>query len=310
MNVYNYKVAVIVVTYNRKELLLRCLTSLVKQTYKPTSIYIIDNASTDGTQEYIQENSKQINTDVDIQYHKMLKNGGGAGGFYYGLKIAHETKKYDAYVLMDDDGIADNKELEELIKYTKQYSYINALVINETDYTKTSMPRKNYGYDRVLIEQESNQDGIIINYACPFNGTLLTKELVNKVGYPIPELFFLGDESNFHKRSINAGFTPVTIITAKHYHPSKNEKIYQFNLGFKKICLNVENTPIRIYCKHRNIVYNRFSLHDYIYIFITYFLYSYLYLFCVKSWEKYTIFNHAIWDGLCKNLSKHSKYLK
>ena len=43
------KIAAVVVTYNRKELLFQCLDALLKQTYPLDAIYIIDNASTDGT---------------------------------------------------------------------------------------------------------------------------------------------------------------------------------------------------------------------------------------------------------------------
>lgn len=309
METRNYKSAIIIVTYNRKELLLQCINSVLKQTIKPSAIYIIDNASTDGTKDFLTDNGIFNRKDIDIIYHRMSENKGGAGGFYFGLKTAHETNKYDAYIVMDDDGIADEKELEELIKYTNEYSYINALVVNKDDYTKTAFARKNCGYNRKCIEHESNTNGIIFNYAAPFNGTLYTKDLINQIGYPIPELFFQGDEVNFHRRAINAGYIPVTNIKSIHYHPFKAQKRYKFNLLLKEIQITIEDTPIRIYCKHRNLVYNRFNFYDYIYIFITYFLFSYLYLFKSKSIKNYIIFNKAVWDGLWKNLSNHSKYL-
>ena len=45
----------VVVTYNRKELLIECLESLRKQTKPLNAIYIIDNASTDGTPNLLLE---------------------------------------------------------------------------------------------------------------------------------------------------------------------------------------------------------------------------------------------------------------
>jgi len=42
-------VCAVVVTYNRKELLLECLEAIRKQTRPVQGIYLIDNASTDGT---------------------------------------------------------------------------------------------------------------------------------------------------------------------------------------------------------------------------------------------------------------------
>ena len=49
-------VCAVVVTYNRKNLLLECLEAIRKQTRPVDAIYIIDNASTDGTPEVLKEN--------------------------------------------------------------------------------------------------------------------------------------------------------------------------------------------------------------------------------------------------------------
>ena len=46
-------VCAVVVTYNRKELLIKCLKSLLKQTTPLQAIIIIDNNSTDNTQELL-----------------------------------------------------------------------------------------------------------------------------------------------------------------------------------------------------------------------------------------------------------------
>ena len=50
------KIAAIVVTYNRKELLAECLAAICAQEYKPAAVYVVDNASTDGTSEWITAN--------------------------------------------------------------------------------------------------------------------------------------------------------------------------------------------------------------------------------------------------------------
>lgn len=46
------KIAAVVVTYNRKELIGECLDAILLQTYPVDSIILIDNASTDGTPEF------------------------------------------------------------------------------------------------------------------------------------------------------------------------------------------------------------------------------------------------------------------
>ena len=41
----------VVVTYNRKNLLVKCIDALINQELKPDAIYIVDNNSTDQTQQ-------------------------------------------------------------------------------------------------------------------------------------------------------------------------------------------------------------------------------------------------------------------
>ena len=101
-------ICAVVVTYNRKNLLLECLDGIRKQTRPVDAIYIIDNASTDGTPEILKGNGyipelpplnllepyeieHQVNNLVDgnsikIFYVRMHENTGGAGGFYEGVK--------------------------------------------------------------------------------------------------------------------------------------------------------------------------------------------------------------------------------
>ena len=117
-------VCAVVVTYNRRNLLIECLSALLKQTFPLQGIYLIDNASTDGTPElllekgYIYElpppNLKdpwekefiiQNHTDsgsIKLHYVRMPKNTGSSGGFYEGVKRGYE-RGYDWLWLMDDD---------------------------------------------------------------------------------------------------------------------------------------------------------------------------------------------------------------
>ena len=76
------KVAAVVVTYNRIELLKECLGALEKQNY-PCDILVVDNASTDETEKYIS----LIKSKYDNLYYKNTgANIGGAGGFNFGMR--------------------------------------------------------------------------------------------------------------------------------------------------------------------------------------------------------------------------------
>jgi GT2 family glycosyltransferase len=53
-------VSVIIVNYNAGHLLTRCLEALRKQTLKPRQIYVVDNASQDGSCDRISGNFPEV----------------------------------------------------------------------------------------------------------------------------------------------------------------------------------------------------------------------------------------------------------
>jgi rhamnopyranosyl-N-acetylglucosaminyl-diphospho-decaprenol beta-1,3/1,4-galactofuranosyltransferase len=89
-----------VVTFNRREDLLRCLESLDAQEHAPARIVIVDNASTDGTPEALRAAGWLVRDDVS--YRRLERNTGGAGGFSEAVGIARATGAQWLW-LMDDD---------------------------------------------------------------------------------------------------------------------------------------------------------------------------------------------------------------
>lgn len=70
----NDDIAVVLVTYNRVALLKECLESLRQQTLQVQRIFIINNASTDATTDYLSHL-----TDENVTVVNNAVNTGGAG---------------------------------------------------------------------------------------------------------------------------------------------------------------------------------------------------------------------------------------
>ena len=94
----------VVVTYNRKELLEKCLNCLLNQKDASCDVLIVDNASTDGTQDMLKGQFMLPN----IYYRNTGENLGGAGGFQYGVREAMRLG-YEYLWLMDDDSFGLTK---------------------------------------------------------------------------------------------------------------------------------------------------------------------------------------------------------
>ena len=101
------KTAAVVVTHNRKELLGQCIDRLLKQREKFCDVIVVDNASTDGTQEMVMHQYKAS----EVIYVNTGANLGGAGGFQYGVKKA-VLSGYEYVWIMDDDTLPEETALD------------------------------------------------------------------------------------------------------------------------------------------------------------------------------------------------------
>ena len=306
-----YKIAVVIVTFNRKYCLANCLKALLNQTQLPDYIYIIDNHSNDDSREYIEKEKLLFHNEVSIRYIYLEKNTGGAGGFYTGMKMAFDETKSDAFLLMDDDGIPDSMEVENLCKHIKKYDYINAFVLNKDNPNEMSFSSKIKDRSRTIFEENANEDKVVLNYANPFNGSMYSRQLVERVGFPNPNLFIYGDEINYQLRIKQARFKFGTAIDAIHYHPVSKGRSERVNLLGLKFNLSISNRPLAIYCSWRNTFYNFVTCKIPIIERMRIILYAFLTLVKYKKISSiaFDICFQAIKDGLSKNLTKHYYYL-
>ena len=191
------EVAAIVVTYNRKELLYKNITSLLSQTKDESDIFIIDNASTDGTYEYI----KHFIDNKKVFYINTGKNQGGAGGFTFGIKNA-VLAGYEYIWLMDDDTIPLSNALEQLLQADHlldgSYGFLSSAVM-WTDGTACLMniPQIKQPWYKEL---ELLKDGLLLCKQASFVSLFIKSEVIYTVGLPIKEFFIWADDFEYTQR--------------------------------------------------------------------------------------------------------------
>lgn len=239
----------VIVTFNRKELLIKCIEAVLGQTHLPNTIYIIDNASTDGTEELLKEKGLHYGNinGVTIEYVRLPKNSGGAGGFHTGMKLAHEAG-CDAVWVMDDDGIPDKDCLKNLLLYLDKYDYLSPLVVDIENEQMMSFEGCSVAE---FLKRE--QEGVVDGCANPFNGILYSKKLIDIIGYPQKEMFIWGDEINYDNRAKKAGIYPTMVVNAIHRHPLNRQRYVKY-LG--KRMMVVPEQDWKLFCYMRNRTYN------------------------------------------------------
>jgi GT2 family glycosyltransferase len=106
------RVVAVVVTFNRKDLLLDCVAGLADQTHPLERVIVVDNASTDGTVEALEGSG--LGERVTLDLVRLERNGGGSEGFHYGGVEALRGES-DWVWYMDDDCQPQPDCLERLL---------------------------------------------------------------------------------------------------------------------------------------------------------------------------------------------------
>lgn len=200
------KVIAVVVSYNRHVLLSECISALRNQTRRLDAILVVNNGSTDNTEQWLRDQE-------DITFITQSNTGSG-GGFNTGINSAYKAG-YSWIWCMDDDGYPKEDALENLLNNeTPERSLMNCAVVSKED--KKSFVWKTGHYKTI---DEVNEP-VIKNIGHPFNGTLIHRSIVEKVGAPNAAFFLWGDETEYYYRIVKKNNIPVFTVTSSiHYHP-------------------------------------------------------------------------------------------
>ncbi len=215
----------VVVTYNRISLLPKVLDSIRKQTRRIDKIIVVNNNSTDGTFDWLKTQNDLLIINQD--------NLGGAGGFHTGIKYAFEHGA-DWIWTMDDDVFPEECALEELIKYKD----LSDCII-PTRYYNDGV-RCNWGgiYDlkrRVLVLGTRPRDYgyskpfYIVNTSC-FEGMLISRKIVELIGYPDIRFFISGDDTIYGL--LASRYTNIFLVEAAILKRAKSSGENQFHSPF------------------------------------------------------------------------------
>src|SRR4029078_3287900 len=115
----------------------------------------------------------------------LTDNTGGAGGFHEGLRWALE-RGADLVWLMDDDGLPEPGCLKTLLVHDGDLDFWGPVVVDEADPGRLVFPIRLPGGTRVLHAMDdvrrAARDGLIRDIVIPFNGVLVTRALVQRIG--------------------------------------------------------------------------------------------------------------------------------
>ncbi|QCX28222.1 glycosyltransferase [Nocardioides jishulii] len=248
------RIVAAVVTFNRLTLL-QGLVARLREIDGVAEIVVVDNASSDGTGAWLRGLEGTPGTPVVPRL--LDENRGGAGGFREGLDVAVE-RGADLVWLMDDDGMPDPDCLEVLLAHDGELDFWGPAVVDEERGDRLVFPIRLPGTSTVVHDMAAVRaaatDGLIRDVVIPFNGVLVTRELVQKIGSVRAELFIWGDDHEYRLRAERAGARIATVVDAVVRHPSVGALGTPMLGG--RMTYNHSPSDLKHYCMARNNLLN------------------------------------------------------
>lgn len=305
------KIAVVVVTYNRYALLRECLDALLNQSVA-TDILVIDNASTDGTEDAIVADGYTLHP--NLFYFRLPTNSGGAGGFHEGTKIAFE-RGYDWVWLMDDDAEPALDALERLLQSAQTHPAYAAYAPSVYIGTKEEHTLSTYGhrglfdyrnplpaFQKPIPAEWHGREGCEIDMAS-FVGILIPRRSIEAIGLPRHEFFIHHDDTEYSLRLARIGKLWMD-NRARIYHKEKRqeEKVLRHFMGMSKQRIRFDRLWLKYFGLRNSIhIARRYSTDPAILLKI---LSLYLalvrdiLLYDDRKWVRLMFATHSVADGI------------
>lgn len=297
----NGRVCAFAVTFNRRDLLRECIKSLQNGTRPPDEIFIINNASSDGTKEMLEKEFP------DLPALHLAQNEGASRGYYEGVKYAFDNG-FDWVWVVDDEGWAAPDCLEKMLRHARKDTVVMPLKKDSGGriYGIHAWNRRNLDVapEVALLPSPVERPEWLFD----FTATLFPRKLIAKGGFPDKRFFIWFDDFEYAFRlKSRAGAKVVAVPDALFTHDfGANTRQVKF-LG--KTSFRSDQPAWKLYYGARNPLWTllrRRRRPDEIALFFV--VQMRLMLMDIvwekDRWERVKMRCKGFWDGFCGRLGK------
>lgn len=243
-------VSIIILAHNSLKFLPKCLTSILNANYSNFEVILVDNASTDGSLEYVRKN---FSYDPRLKIISNKANLGFAEGNNVGVKLA----KGEYLFFLNVDTIVDPNWLNELIKVMRDYPFVGIcqskllslknpkLFDSAGDFIDKYGVTMRRGGD--LLEKDEGQYDKIEEIFSSRGAALMTRrEVINEIGLFDPAYFITYEDVDFCWRARLHGYRVLYVPTSIVYHvgeassPASIKVFYTTKNGIMTLIKNYE----------------------------------------------------------------------
>lgn len=183
-------ISVVIINWNRKEILKQALTNLTRQTYSRYEIIVCDNRSTDGAPEMVEK---------EFPWIKLIRLDENLG--IKGYNIAFENSSGEFIVILDNDSFLENKGIAKITEKFKRYPKLGALGCKVYNYYSGKV----HHWHPTVQDENVPEEGVDSPL---FNGCAgaARRDVLKEVGFYPEEFFLYENERDLCTRIINAGY--------------------------------------------------------------------------------------------------------
>jgi GT2 family glycosyltransferase len=219
---------------NLKEILTRCVASVLNSDYPNLEVIFFDNGSTDRSIEVVKQEFKR---NPKLKIIGIPKNCGPTVGYNNAMK--HAQGKY--VVFLNNDVEIESDSISELVKVMENDSRIgiaqSKIVFFDRHRIQSVGNVLDFTLSTLLIgnnEEDKGQYDVACEPTFPCGVSMMArKSVINKIDLFDPNYFFYHDDCDLGWRTRLAGFKVVYVPSSKVYHKGEGTSSHSFQSGAK-----------------------------------------------------------------------------
>lgn len=216
--------SIVVLNFNGKDFLDDCFTSLSRQCYRNYEVFLVDNASSDGSVEFVEKKFPWV---------KIIANSENYG-FAEGNNIGIKNTQGDYIIFLNNDTEVEATCIEEMVKLTESDSTIGICGCKILQYNERNkidvmgLKCDIFGFPYPIGHNEDDF-GQYDEYVKTRNlfvlgaALLVKREVLNRVGGFDPRFFILTEDMDLCWRTRLLGYKLVIMPRARVYHRGSGE---------------------------------------------------------------------------------------
>ncbi|WP_098469362.1 glycosyltransferase [Serinibacter salmoneus] len=223
--------AVVIVTFNRPELLRELLVSAARMTRAPRWVVVVDNASEPATQDVLTAAAAAF-PEGTLVNHRLERNTGGAGGFHEGARVALDLGA-DWLWFMDDDVEIIPEALDLFAPWMERFGCIHGrrYDVDGTPFYWQAKFNQFLGVPLPYTVGSFSSDGYAVTNSGTFEGMLIHAGVVRRIGLPDSRFFISWDDAIY--AWLAAQVTTVVYVDIFVLHRKRVQR--QVNLGIRHL---------------------------------------------------------------------------